>query len=67
MECIGRPMPPSIHRRVLLDLIDGGHYEYYSYALEEAAIAPQPSWRYVEAILRRLYHDQIPPESLLPL
>lgn len=64
--CIGRPMPPSVHRQLLLDLIDGGHYEYYSYALDEAAIAPQPSWRYVLAIIRRLYRDQVPPESLLP-
>lgn len=66
LACIGRPMPPSVHRQLLLDLIDGGHYEYYSYALDEAAIAPQPSWRYVLAIIRRLYRDNVPPESLLP-
>lgn len=64
--CIGRPMPPSVHRQLLLDLIEGGHYEYYSYALDEAAIAPQPSWRYVLAIIRRLYREQVPPESLQP-
>lgn len=66
MICIGRPMPPSIHRTLLLDLIDGGHYQYYSYALDEAAMAPQPSWRYVMAIVRRLYREEVPPDSLLP-
>lgn len=65
-ECIGRPMPPSIHRRLLLDLLDGAPYAYYSYALDEAAMAPQPSWRYVLAIVGRLTREQVQPESLLP-
>lgn len=66
-ECIGRPMPPSIHRQLLLDLLDGGQYEYYRYALEEAAMAPMPSWRYVLAIVARLRREQVPPGDLMPL
>lgn len=65
MSCIGRPMPPSIHRKLLLDLIDGTEYEYYRYAIDEAAIAPQPSWRYVMAIVRRLQREKVPPSSLV--
>lgn len=65
MNCIGRPMPPSIHRKLLLDLIDGAEFEYYRYAIDEAAIAPQPSWRYVMAIVRRLQREKVPPSSLV--
>lgn len=64
MTSIGRPMPPSIHRKLLLDLIEGAPYEYFRYAIEEAAIAPQPSWRYVMAIIRRLERERVPPSSL---
>lgn len=67
MSCIGRPMPPSIHRKLLLDLIAGTEYEYYRYAIDEAAIAPQPSWRYVMAIVRRLQREKVPPTSLVEL
>lgn len=66
-ECIGRPMPAAIHRRLLLDLIDGAPYAYYSYALDEASMAPAPSWRYVMAIVGRLTREQVPPEDLAPL
>lgn len=67
MSCIGRPMPLSIHRKLLLDLIDGAHYEYYRYALEEASLAPQPSWRYVMAIIRRLERERVPPADLIEI
>lgn len=67
LECIGRPMPPSIQRRLLLDLLDGAPYAYYSYALDEAAMAPQPSWRYVLAIVGRLTRERVPPETLSPI
>lgn len=63
-ECIGRPMTQSIHRHLLQDLVDGTPYEYYRYALDEAAMAPQPSWRYVMAIVGRLARERVPPESL---
>lgn len=66
-ECIGTPMPQIIHKRLLLDLLDGTPYEYYSYALDEASIAPKPSWRYVLAIVARLHREQVPPESLRPI
>ena len=65
-DCIGSPMPMAIHRRVLLELQDGAPFEYYRYALEEAAAAPRPSWRYVQAIVARLYREQVPPETLIP-
>lgn len=65
-DCIGSPMPMAIHRRVLLALQDGEPYEYYRYALEEAAAAPRPSWRYVQAIIARLHREQVPPEDLSP-
>lgn len=65
-EVIGRPMPPSIARELLLDLEGGAASAYYTYALDEAAYAPQPSWRYVMAIVRRLRREHVPPEDLLP-
>lgn len=65
-DCIGSPMPMAIHRRVLLALHEGTPYEYFSYALSEAAIAPKPSWRYVMAIVARLHREAVPPEDLLP-
>lgn len=65
-ECIGTPMPMAIHRRVLLALEEGTPYQYFQYALNEAAMAPRPSWRYVMAIVARLYRDGVSPEELLP-
>lgn len=65
-DCIGAPMPMAIHRRVLLAMQDGEPYEYYRYALEEAAAAPRPSWRYVQAIVARLRREQVDPAELLP-
>lgn len=65
--CIGYPMSQAIHRRLLLDLIEGTPYQYYRYALDEAAIAPKPSWRYVLAIVARLHREGVPPESLITI
>lgn len=65
MENFGRKMPPSIHRKVLQDLIDGTPYEYYAYAIGQAAMAPFPSWRYVEAVMGRLIRERVKPESLM--
>ena len=65
--CIGIPMSQAIHRRLLLDLIEGTPYQYYRYALDEASIAPKPSWRYVLAIVARLHREGVPPESLITI
>lgn len=57
-EIFGRKMPYCIERDVRSDLEDDQSgesvYDWYIYALEEAAAAPMPSWRYVQAIMRRL-------------
>lgn len=53
-ETIGKQMPMSFLRQLLRDLIAGTPWQYYEYALEETAYAPQPSWRYTMAIVNRL-------------
>lgn len=60
LHCIGREMPMSFMRQVLLDLIAGTPWQYYEYALEETAFAPNPSWRYTMAIVRRLVNTATP-------
>ena len=64
-DILGRPMPNFTQRQLLADLESGTPGTYYTYALSETAAAPQPSWRYVLAIVARLKRQQIPPEDLL--
>lgn len=64
MECIGRPMPAPIAAEVLRDLDADTPAEYYKYALTEACYAPRPSWRYVQAIIRRCKAQMIDPSEL---
>ena len=65
MDILGRPMPRFTERQLMADLQSGTPWIYYSYALQEAAAAPMPSWRYVLAIVARLKRQQIPEEDLL--
>lgn len=64
MECIGRPMPAPIAAEVLRDLDADTPAVYYKYALTEACYAPRPSWRYVQAIVRRCKAQMIDPSEL---
>lgn len=63
-ECLGRPMPAPISAELLRDLDDGTPSAYYKYAMREACYAPRPSWRYVQAIVRRCKAQMIEPSEL---
>ena len=65
LDILGRPMPRFTERQLLADLEEGTPSTYYHYALQEAAAAPMPSWRYVLAIVARLKRQQVPEEDLL--
>ena len=64
-DILGRPMPAYTEARLIEDLEAGTPGIYYQYALQEAAGAPYPSWRYVMAIVARLKRQQVPEEDLL--
>ena len=64
-DVLGRPMPRATERQLLQALEMGTPAQYFTYALEEAANAPMPSWRYALAIVARLKAQQVPPEDLL--
>lgn len=64
-DILGRAMPRFTERQLQADLEEGTPAMYYSYALQEAASAPMPSWRYVLAIVSRLKRQQVPEEELL--
>ncbi len=64
-ECLLAPMPSFVARRVLMELQEGVPASYFMYALEEAAMAPRPSWRYATAIVRRLVRERASTEDLL--
>lgn len=63
-DCIGEAMTKPVMRQLLLSLIDGTPWEYYEYAIEEAALAPVPSWRYIQAIVRRLVTQAVPVDQI---
>lgn len=54
-DAIGQPMSAICERALRDDLAAGTPYIFYHYALEETAFAPRPSWRYAQAIVRRLH------------
>ena len=65
-DIMGRPLPRFTERQLLQDLTENETPAiYYRYALQEAAAAPLPSWRYVLAIVARLKRQQVPEEDLL--
>lgn len=64
VECFGRPMPAPISAEVLRDLYAETPSAYYRYAMMEAVYAPRPSWRYVQAIVRRCKAQLIEPGEL---
>lgn len=64
MECFGRPMPTPIAAEVLRDLRCDTPAAYYRYAMMEACYAPRPSWRYVQAIVKRCKAQQLDPSEL---
>lgn len=63
-QTIGRDMPMAIMKQLLLAILGGTPWQYYEYALEEAALAPMPSWRYVMAIVNRLVNQAVPIDRL---
>ena len=65
-DIMGRPLPRFTERQLQQDLSENETPSiYYRYALQEAAAAPLPSWRYVLAIVARLKRQQVPEEDLL--
>lgn len=64
LQTIGRDMPMAIMKQMLLAILGGTPWQYYQYALEEAALAPMPSWRYAIAIVNRLITQAVPVERL---
>ena len=64
-ECLLTPMPSFVARRVLMELQEGVPSSYFMYALEEAAMAPRPSWKYAIAIVRRLVREKVSTEEVL--
>lgn len=66
LDILGRPMPRYTERQLLQDLQENETPAiYFRYALQEAASAPMPSWRYVLAIVARLKRQQVPEEDLM--
>ena len=59
-EVIGQDMSMATLKQLLRSLLAGTPWQYYEYALEEAALAPYPSWRYVMAIVSRLSAEAVP-------
>ena len=57
-------MPAPISAEVLRDLYAETPSAYYRYAMMEAVYAPRPSWRYVQAIVRRCKAQLIEPGEL---
>ena len=39
-------------------------HQYYTYALEQTAFAPRPSFQYCQAIIRRLCRERVDPRDL---
>lgn len=66
-ECLGMQMPGHIVQQVH-GWLEAGYMptEYFLYGLQEAAMAPRPSWRYAMAVVRRLCTDKYP-AGLLPV
>ena len=62
--CIGQPMTAAILKQLLLALDSGVPWQYYEYALQESALAPYPSWRYVRAIVSRLMAEKAPADDV---
>lgn len=63
-DSVGRPMSGAILKQLLLSLLDGTPAEYFQYALEETAMAPMPSWRYTQAIVKRLQDQRVDPQRV---
>lgn len=64
-DAIGQPMTAICERALRRSLEGGTPYVFYHYALEETAFAPRPSWRYAEAIVRRLIAQGVDEESVM--
>lgn len=62
-DAIGQPMSAICERALRADLEAGTPYIFYHYALEETAFAPRPSWRYTQAIVRRLLAQGVTEED----
>ena len=63
-NAFGVQMPRLIQSDVEYQLTHGMPYEYYYYAIHEAARAPRPSWKYAEAIIARLAHECVDPRTI---
>lgn len=66
-DCLSLTMPEHIENQVKYWLEENVFPpEYIIYALQEASMAPRPSWKYAMAIIRRLSNEHYP-VGLLPV
>lgn len=66
-DCLSLTMPGHIENQVAYWLeTNFVPPEYVMYALQEASMAPRPSWKYALAIIRRLGNEKYP-VGLLPV
>ncbi len=63
-DAIGRQLNRIISQEMASMMRDGIPPEYIEYALQEAAAAPQPSWAYAKAVIRRLKRERVPAEEV---
>ena len=52
-ECLGNPCPPRAQREIIYWIRDGIDPDMICEALDEASMAPRPSWLYARAIITR--------------
>ena len=57
-------VPDAMITEMLEDLAGNMPLQYYTYALDETAFAPRPSYGYMRAILRRLRSERPAPDQL---
>lgn len=62
---IGSSMPELARQYAYRELMRGVPGAYFTYALQEAAFAPRPSWRYAMAIVARLCREKVEPAELI--
>lgn len=66
-QAIGTPNQLVISR-IKQDILEHRiPHQYYTYALEQTAFAPRPSFAYCQAIIRRLCRERVDPRELSAL
>ena len=58
-QCFGNPCPPRAQREILCWLKDGIDENMLMEAMDEATMAPRPSWLYARAIVLRCINEGV--------